>query len=118
MVMTCAWDVSWRHDIGTIEQLFRVTCEASQLEQSLRTTSGEPDSHDFIRVTAKAANILLRPEESLLNIPNSSVGSSTLVQQGRAISQASHTESVIVRNKDEVGGQIEEAFWGVLRLAA
>lgn len=89
-----------------------------QLEQYLRTTGRNSGSSNLIGITTEGADVLLDPLESMLHVPKRQVGGATLVQEGRAVGQAGDAESVVVRNEDEVLGQVEETLGGVLIFAA
>lgn len=54
----------------------------------------------------------------MLDVPKRQVGGAALVQEGRAVGQAGDAESVVVRDEDEVLGQVEETLGGVLIFAA
>lgn len=81
--------------------LLMTTC--SGLEENLGCSSRETHSGNTVSVATKSADVLLGPCESLLNIPYSSVRDTALMQQSRAIGDSSHSQSVVVRDEDEVG---------------
>lgn len=111
-----AGDETRGHDVGLGEELLGVASETGHFKQNLRTTGGETHGGDGVRVAAKGANVLVDPLECVLHIPEADVGDAALVEEGRAVGETGEAETVVVRNKDEVGGQIEETLGGVLGL--
>lgn len=113
-----AGDEAGGHDVGAAVELLGVAGEAGHLEEDLGGAGGETNCSDLIGVTAELGDVPLGPLEGVLDIPDGGVGGTALVQEGGTVGQASHTETVVVSNVDEVLGQIEETFGGVLGLAA
>lgn len=118
VVVAGARDETRRHDVGLVEALLSAAGEARQLEHDLGATGRETDSRNVVGVATKLADVLLRPLESVLDIPDGRVGDTTLVVIGWAVGKASHTKTVVVRDENKVLGQVEETLRGVLRLAA
>lgn len=79
----------------------------SELEQSLRSSGGEPDGSDFVRVATELADVLLHPFERMGDVPDSHIGGTSFVEECWTIVETGHSKSVIVGDEDKVGAQVK-----------
>lgn len=102
-----AGDEAGRHDVRLRVELLGVAGEPGHFEEGLRAAGGEAHAGDGVWVAAKGANVLVDPLECVLHIPEADVAHAALVEEGWAVGETGHAETVVVGDEDEVCSQIE-----------
>lgn len=73
----------------------------------MTSTSRKSNGGHLIRITTESANMFLGPLEGILNIPERQIRGSSLVVKRGTVGQTCETKTVVLGDKDEVGGEIE-----------